>query len=416
MEASQVESLTLETAIAQISTLARPEGAEALPLARCPGRVLAETVVADEPVPAHASSAMDGFAFRHEDFRSGSSAAGRPGRRLPIQGRVAAGHPLDEDLWLGHAVRIFTGGMMPAGADTVAKQEDCVSDGFFVELPPGIDAGANCRGAGDDMTPGTRVLLPGVRLRPQDIGVAAAVGRDSLSVHRRLRVGLATTGDELRAPGEVLPPGCVRDSNRHTIGAALRSLGAEVTDYGILRDDRALIRTTLDKAAGENDLVLSTGGVSVGDEDHVRPAVQDIGSLAFWRLPIKPGRPVAVGDIAGTPFVGLPGNPVSVLIAFWLIGRPLLLHLAGATDLSVARFPARADFDHRHGPGRREFLRGRFRLDETGSARVAAYRSSSSGMLTSLTWSDGLVEIHEGTGDVHAGDLVSFIPYSELLS
>jgi molybdopterin molybdotransferase len=406
-----VEPITLEEAVAALSGYARAGGKETLALADCLGRVLAEDVVASDPVPAHASSAMDGFAFRHRDVWPG----GWSNNRLPVQGRVAAGHPLGEALRAGHAVRIFTGGMMPAGADTVAKQEDCVADASFVELPPGLPTAANCRPAGDDIGRGALVLAAGTRLRPQDIAVAASLGRDSLAVHRRLRVGLAATGDELRAPGGPLPPGCVRDSNRHAISALVRLLGAEVSDYGIVPDDRELIRATLVRAAADNDLVISTGGMSVGDEDHVRPVVQEAGNLAFWRLPVKPGGPVAVGDVMGTPFVGLPGNPVSVMIAFWLVGRPLLLHLSGATELGFARFPVIADFDHRHSRGRREFLRGRLHPGEAGDTRVSAYRSSSPGMLSSLTWSDGLVEILEEDGDVHAGGIVRFIPYSALM-
>ncbi len=402
------QSLTVEAAVAALAEFTRAEGTETLPLIECEGRVLAESVVAADPVPAHANSAMDGYAFRHADLHAS--------RRLPLQGRVAAGHPLGEELLPGRAVRIFTGGMVPAGADTVAMQEVCQADDDSVELPGDIEVGTNVRPVGDDIMAGTQVLEAGTRLRPQDIGLAASVGRADLEVHRRVRVAIASTGDELRSPGEELPPGFIRDSNRHTLGAALRGLGAEVTDYGVLRDDEELIRTTLAAAAAEHDLVFSTGGVSVGDEDHVKPAVESIGTLAFWRLPIKPGRPVAVGEIQGTPFVGLPGNPVSVMIAFWLIGRPLLLHLSGATARELSRFPAIADFDHARPAGRREFLRGRLRLDESGQARVTVYRASGSGMLSSLTWSDGLVEIHEDTGDVAAGDAVRFIPFSELLS
>lgn len=402
------QSLTVEAAVAALSAFPRAQGTETLQLIECEGRVLAESIVAAEPVPAHANSAMDGYAFRHADLQGA--------QRLPLQGRVAAGHPLGEELLAGHAVRIFTGGMVPDGADTVAMQEVCEADDHSVDLPRDIEVGTNVRPIGDDILAGTLVLEAGTRLRPQEIGLAASVGRASLEVHRRVRVAIATTGDELRSPGEDLPPGFIRDSNRHTLGAALRGLGAEVTDYGVLRDDEELIRTTLATAAAEHDLVFSTGGVSVGDEDHVKPAVEAIGTLAFWRLPIKPGRPVAVGEIEGTPFVGLPGNPVSVMIAFWLIGRPLLLHLAGAAPRELARFPATADFDYARPPGRREFLRGRLRLDDSGRARATVYKASGSGMLSSLTWSDGLVEVHEDTGDVAVGDAVRFIPFSELLS
>lgn len=410
-----IEPVTVEEAVAVLSRYARAGGTETLPLADCLSRILAADVTAPCAVPAYASSAMDGYAFRYRDLHPDGYPAGWSNNTLPVQGRVAAGHPLGEELRAGHAVRIFTGGMLPAGADTVAMQEHCTAGGPFVELPPGLPAGANCRAAGDDIAEGARVLAAGTRLRPQDIGVAASTGRDSLPVHRRVRVAVAATGDELRPPGEPLPPGCVRDSNRHTISALVRLLGAEVSDYGVIRDDRDLIVATLAAAAAANDLVITTGGVSAGDEDHVRPAVQEAGSLAFWQLPVKPGRPVAVGDVTGTPFVGLPGNPVSAMTAFWLIGRPLLLHLSGATELGFARFPVTADFAHRHRPGRREFLRGRLITGEARRPRVSAYRSASSGMLSSLTWSDGLVEILEDDGDVRPGDIVRFTPYSLLM-
>jgi molybdopterin molybdotransferase len=283
-----------------------------------------------------------------------------------------------------------------------------------VILPPDLVPGANRRHAGEDIAAGTTVLAAGSRLRPQDIGMAAAVGRASLRVRRRLRIGLLVTGDELRRPGAPLPPGCIYDSNRHTVGAALRSLGAEVSDYGIVPDNRAAIRDALSVAAASNDLVVSTGGMSEGEEDHVRAAVQEIGSLDFWKLPIKPGSPVAIGDAADAAFLGLPGNPVAAMITFWLLGRPLVLHLMGAADLAPARFPVIALFDHQHRPGRREFLRARLRAQAGGRLGAETFGSTGSGMLSSLTWSDGLIELSEDTGDVAAGDIVSYLPYHGL--
>jgi molybdopterin molybdotransferase len=350
---------------------------------------------------------MDGYAFRHADYSDVIP--------MPIQGRVAAGHPLGTPLLPGHVVRIFTGGMMPEGADTVAMQEDCLDHGGSIVLPGEMDRGENARPAGEDIACGITVLQTGIRLRPQDLGVAASVNRPTLSVHRRVRVGLVATGDELRPPGEPLPPGCIRDSNRHTVSAALRSLGAVVSDYGITPDDRGRIREVITRAAGENDLVVSTGGVSVGEEDHVRTAVEQAGRLDFWRLRLKPGGAVAVGEAAGTPFVGLPGNPVASLIAFWVVGRPFALHLMGARELGFDRFPVVADFDHARRPGRREFLRGRITPGADGSLSACVYHSTGSGMLSSLTWSDGLVEIPEDSGAVRRGDMVRFVPYSVLL-
>jgi molybdopterin molybdotransferase len=407
MSAHSETALTIDEAVARIAKRPRPADVETLSLADALGRFLAQDVVAQEAVPAHASAAMDGYAFRHADHSDVIP--------MPIQGRVAAGHPLAEPLLPGHVVRIFTGGMMPAGADTVAMQEDCLDHGGWIQLPGEMDRGENVRPAGEDIACGTTVLATGARLRPQDLGVAASVNRATLSVHRRVRVGLVATGDELRPPGEPLPPGCIRDTNRHTVSAALRCLGAVVQDYGITPDDRARICDVITHAAGENDLVISTGGVSVGEEDHVALAVEQIGRLDFWRLRLKPGGAVAVGEAAGTPFVGLPGNPVASMIAFWVVGRPLLLHLMGAVELGFDRFPVVAEFDHPRRPGRREFLRARTTPRPDACLAVSVFRSTGSGMLSSLTWSDGLVDIAEDCGPVRRGDVVQFVPYSALL-
>ncbi len=399
-------SLTIPEALGRISARSPVRGLEHVEVAETLGRVLAEDVVAALPVPAHDSSAMDGYAFCHSDLT--------PERRMPLQGRVAAGHPLGVRLLPGFAVRIFTGGVMPAGADTVALQEDCDAGESFVVLPEALVRGANRRPAGEDMVAGSVVLTPGTRLRPQDLGVAAAVGRTALMVRRRVRVGVIATGDELRPPGQALPPGCIHDSNRHTVTAALRALGAEVTDYGIVTDKRELIRDAIASAARTTDLIISTGGVSVGDEDHVRAAVEEIGSLEFWRLPLKPGRPIAMGEVAGVPFVGLPGNPAAAMVSFWLMARPLVLRLQGAADLDVPRFPVVAAFRHRRSPGRREFLRCRLRLEADGTVRAEAYPKAGSGMVRSLAWADGLVEVLENDGDVEVGDVVRYVPYSAL--
>ena len=407
--------LDVDEAVALLRVIPPAVGVEQVAVADALGRVLAEEVVAPRPVPAHDSSAMDGYAVRFADLADSS--------RLPLQGRVAAGHPLGEPLLPGHAVRIFTGAVMPDGADTVALQEECEQEecegddgpqGRYVVLPEHLVEGANRRPAGEDMAAGSVVLDPGTRLRPQHIGVATAVGRTELTVRRRLRAGVIATGDELRPPGEPLPPGCIHDTNRHTVTAALRALGAEVSDYGILADSRAAIRAAIATAAAENDVVLSTGGVSVGEEDHVRAAVEEIGRLEFWRLPIKPGRPVAVGEVAGVPFVGLPGNPVAAMVSFWLVGRPLVLRLAGAADVAVPRFRVEAGFAHRRAPGRREFLRCRVEPGPGGTARALLYPRAGSGMVRSLAWADGLVELLETDGDVAEGDLVRYIPYATL--
>lgn len=406
VDRSAVRSLGIDDALARLRRHVPVQDVEQVPLLEALRRVLAEDVLAPCPVPAHDSSAMDGYALRFDDLDGN--------RVLPVRGRVAAGHPMDGPLEPGTAARIFTGGAMPAGADTVAMQEHCTFLDGYVTVPPGLQAGENRRLAGEDVALGSTALARGVRLRPQDIGMATSVGREAVTVRRRVRVGVIATGDELRAPGEPLPPGCIYDSNRPTVAAALAALGAHVTTYPSVVDTPAAITSALIGAAAENDLVISTGGVSSGEEDHVKAVVEEVGSLDFWKLPLKPGRPIAVGEVAGTPFVGLPGNPVSAMITFWLIGRPLVLHLMGVSDTDPMRFGVVAAFHHRRRPGRRELLRAQLRPAADGTLCAKTHHSSSSAMLSSLTWSDGLVEIPEETGDVCVGDVVRFIPYQSL--
>jgi molybdopterin molybdotransferase len=395
--------MSIEDAVARIERHLPIRDVQQVKLSEAIHRVLAQDVSAPFAVPSYDNSALDGYAFRFSDLPADG--------RMSVSGRIAAGHPLRGILQHGTAVRIFTGGAIPDGADTVAMQEDCLEKDGVVVLPRDIKLGANKRFAGEDVEQNTTILVRGVRLRPQDIGIAAALGQATLMVYRRLKVGVLATGDELRAPGEVLPTGCIYDTNRHTIAAALRDLGAEVTDYGLIPDQMSIIRDALTIAAGDNDLVISSGGVSVGEEDHVRPAVQEIGSLDFWKLALKPGKPAAMGEVAGVPFVGLPGNPVSAMVTFWLIARPLVLRLMGTTDITVRRFPVISTFRHRHNRGRREFLRVRVNADANGLMQAETHPSTSSGVLSSLVWSDGLLEIHEEVGDVNVGDILSYLPY-----
>ncbi len=404
--------MTIDQALARLEArLAPAVGTETVPLRQGLFRILAEDVVAGLDVPPHDNSAVDGWAFRHADLAE-------PGK-LPVVGRVAAGHPFAGVLPSGGAVRIFTGAPMPAGADTVAMQEDCKEDGDAVVLPTRLKRGDNARRAGEDVTSGSVVLRAGTRLRPQELGLAAAIGRAELPVYRPLRVAVFSTGDEIREPGAALPPGCIYDSNRFTAGALLRGLGAEVTDLGILPDRLEVIRDALAEAAATHDLILTSGGVSVGDEDHIKPAVLALGSLDFWRLAIKPGRPVAIGEIGGgegtgTPFVGLPGNPVAVMITFMLIARPMVLRLMGATDTGLKRFAVEAGFACKHKQGRREYLRAKL-VHADGRLVAAKFPSDGSGVLTSMVWSDGLVDIPEDRGDIAPGEMVEFVTYAEMM-
>ena len=381
-------------------------GIETVALAEGLGRILAEDLVSPINVPPHDNSAVDGFAFRFAD-RTGDGV-------LPVVGRVAAGHPLAGPLPLGGAVRIFTGAPLPEGADTVAMQEDCRATEDSVTLPAKLKAGDNARAAGEDVTKGAVVLTAGARLRPQELGIAAAIGRAEIEVYRPIRVAVFSTGDEVREPGRPLDPGCIYDTNRFTAAGLLRGLGAEVTDLGILPDRLDVITAALGKAAGDHDLILTSGGVSIGDEDHVKAAVTAAGSLDFWRLAIKPGRPVALGEVAGTPFVGLPGNPVAVMITFMLIARPMVLRLMGAADIALKPIPVEAGFAFKHKPGRREYLRVRL-AHMDGRLVAAKFPSDGSGVLTSMVWSDGLADIAEDQGDIAPGDRVDFLSYAEMM-
>lgn len=399
--------MSVEQALALLAGRVAPLGrVEEVALDDCLGRILAEDVVSALAVPPHDNSAMDGYAF---------AAAGLPADgRLRRVGRSAAGHPFAGTVAAGECIRILTGAVVPGSVDTVAMQEDCVVDGDMVTVPTTLKAGANCRPAGEDVAQGATVLGAGRRLRPQDIGLAAAVGRTRLRVHAPLRAAVFSTGDEINMPGTPLPPGGIYDSNRYTAGALLRSLGARVTDLGILADDRAAIAAALEGAAADHDVILTSGGVSVGDEDHVKAAVQSLGALHFWRLAIKPGKPVALGDVRGKTFIGLPGNPVAVMVVFLLLARPLLLRLMGAADTRPATLPVRADFAFRHKTGRREWLRARLERRD-GVLWAAKYPSESSGVLSSMTWADGLVAVPEDMGDVAPGDVLDYLPFSEVM-
>ena len=401
--------MTVAEALALLDgRLAPAAGVETAPLSECLFRILAEDVVSPLNVPPHDNAAMDGWAYRGTDLPEN----GPP--RLPVAGRVAAGHPLGGPLPHGAAVRIFTGAPIPHGADTVAMQEHCSPGDGWVELPASLPRRSHIRPAGEDVAAGATVLTAATRLRPQELGLAAAVGRTALQVRRPLRAAVFSTGDEIRDPGQALPPGCIHDSNRFTTAGLLRAMGAEVTDLGILPDRVSAIGDAMAEAAGSHDLLVTSGGVSEGEEDHVKAAVEAHGSLHFWRLAIKPGKPVALGEVAGTPFIGLPGNPVAVMVTFMLLARPVVLRLMGSADTGLARFPVQADFAFRHKPGRREYPRARVKLVD-GRLVAEKYPTDGSGVLSSMVWADGLVEIPEDRGDIAAGETVDFLPFAEML-
>jgi len=377
------------------------------------GRILAEDIVAPENVPPHDNSAVDGFAVYFDDLAEAGETT------LPIAGRAAAGHPFPRHQERGAAVRIFTGAPMPTGdgeggPDTVLMQEDCRADDSSVTIPSGIKRGANRRLAGEDVRAGSVILRAGQRLRPQEIGLAAGVGRSHLVVRAALRAAVFSTGDEVREPGGARDAGSIYDSNRFTLGALLRGLGVTVSDLGILPDDRATIAAALREAASRHDVILTSGGVSTGGEDHVRDAVEDAGSLHFWRLAIKPGRPVALGQVGRVPFIGLPGNPVAAMVTFLRVARPLIQRLAGAEAAPPPLFQVRAGFDYKKKLNRREYVRVRLETDASPGHIARKFKRDGAGILSSMVFADGLVELPEAVTGVKEGELVDYLPFSEV--
>ncbi|MFC7541393.1 gephyrin-like molybdotransferase Glp [Siccirubricoccus deserti] len=345
--------LSVEAAAALIADRVPPlVGEEAVPLRQALGRVLARPLIAPLPLPPFFNSAVDGYAFRHADLGATGATA------LRLEGRVAAGQAAAA-LGPGAAVRIFTGAPMPPGADTVVMQEDARLEAEAILVPPGLKPGANARPAGEDVPQGAAALPAGRRLRAPEIGLAAALGVSALPVAPLVRVGVFSTGDELASPGTPLGPAQTHDSNRFTLLALLAGLPVEAIDLGILPDDPVATAAALRAAAASHDLLLTSGGVSTGEEDHVRTAIEQGGRLVFWRLAVKPGRPAAMGVVDGTPVVGLPGNPVAAVVTFLHLARPLVLRLGGAVPEPLPRFAARAGFGYRKKAGRREYVRVR---------------------------------------------------------
>jgi molybdopterin molybdotransferase len=383
--------------------------AERVSLKDAAGRILAEKLVATRDVPPADNVAVDGYAVRFADLVPGGETV------LPIAGRAAAGHPLRDAAPAQSAIRVFTGALLPQGTDTVLMQEDCKVANGQVTIPAGIKRGANCREAGEDIKAGTLVLAAGRRLRAQEIGLAASLGLSSLLVYRPLRVALFSTGDELREPGDGLALGAIYDANRYTLQALLQGLGAQISDLGILADKPETMRAALADAAKNHDLVLTSGGMSTGEEDHVKAAVEALGKLHFWRLAIKPGRPVAMGQIGRVPFVGLPGNPVAVMVTFFLLARPLMLLLAGANDPGPKLYRVRAGFDYKKRPNRTEYVRARLVRDNEGGWIAEKFARDGAGILTSMVESDGLAEIAEGVTKIEPGMAVDFLPFSEVI-
>ena len=403
--------LTLDEAVARVLgrvPMPAVEASEEVSTFAGLGRVLSADVVSLLDVPPADNSAMDGYALRAADVVSA-------GTVLPVSQRIAAGH-VGTPLAPASAARIFTGAQVPAGADSVVMQEQCtvVEGGVRVDAVP--RSGQSIRRRGEDVQRGSVVLEAGLRLTPQALGQAASVGAGSLRVGRKPRVALFSTGDELAMPGEVLKPGAIYNSNRYTLRGLIEALGGICDDLGIIPDRLDATRAALRQAAAGNDLIISCGGVSVGEEDHLKPAVEAEGRLDLWQVAIKPGKPLAFGEVhrgdgSSAWFIGLPGNPVSSLVTFLFAARPLLLKLQGATQLQPRPLTMRADFSWPRADARREFLRVR-RNDAGG---LDLYANQGSGVLTSTVWADGLVD-NPGGITIAPGDSVRYLSFAELLA
>lgn len=400
--------LSFDEALEKLLAGCRPvTETKAMPTIAAAGRVLAEAQHSTLSVPPLDNSAMDGYAVRAADVTA-------PGTSLPVSQRIPAG-TVGAMLQPGTAARIFTGAPIPAGADAVVMQERCEHAGENVVINHVPKVGEHIRRAGEDVAPGAQILAAGARLRPQDTAFAASVGLATLPVLRRVRVAVFFTGDELRMPGEPLPPGAIYNSNRFALVALLERLGCEVRDLGLVPDQLEATRTALRAAAADNDLIITSGGVSVGEEDHIKPAVEAEGRLDMWKIGIKPGKPLAFGAVrvAGKEcaFIGLPGNPVSAFVTFLTLVRPFVLRLSGVDKVRPKSYLLRADYDWPRPDARREFLRAL--TNDAGG--VELYPSQGSGVLSSCVLADGFVDNSPGQA-VKRGDLVRFIPFSELLN
>ena len=408
--------LSLDDALQRLLASASPVlPTEQVPVGDADGRVLAQDVVSALHVPPQDNSAMDGYALRCGDVP-------QLGTTLPMSQRIAAGTN-GQPLQPGTVARIFTGAPVPPGADAVVMQEDCTAlppsdttpDTPTVQVNTQPAPGQNIRRAGEDVALGDVVLSRGRRLGPAELGLAASIGMAELAVARRPRVALFSTGDELVMPGAVAPqdmaPGAIYNSNRYFLAALLRRMGCVVTDLGIVPDQLDATIDALRSAAQSHDAILTSGGVSVGEEDHIKPAVQTLGTLDLWQIAIKPGKPFAYGRIADAHFLGLPGNPVSSYVTFLVLVRPFLLHLQGMRDFAMKTVAARADFTWARADKRREFLRVR----RTADGGLELFPNQGSGVLTSAIWGDGLVDNPPGR-TVAPGDTVQFVSFAELLA
>ncbi|MEX0387094.1 molybdopterin molybdotransferase MoeA [Spiribacter onubensis] len=400
----ETTSLTVADALDHLRrTLTPVVGHRRVAIREALGHVLARDIVADQPVPAHDNSAMDGYAVRGDDAGADS---------LRCVGKAFAGQPFTGEVAAGECVRIMTGGVIPAGATAVVMQEQTDADGDTVMLRRWPGEGENIRRAGDDLQAGDTILPAGRRITPADLGVMASLGRAEVDVFRPLRVAFFSTGDELRGVGEALGAGDIYDSNRYSLYGMLTRLQVERLDLGVVPDNRAAVREALASAAAEADVVVTSGGVSVGEADYVGQVLQERGEAHFWSLAMKPGRPLTFGRYADAWFFGLPGNPVSVMATFTQVVTPALRQLAGETSRPRARFrlPCRSDLGKK--PGRQDFQRGRIVVGEDGVLAVESVGRQGSGMLRSMSAADCFIVLPADSGDVTAGEWVTVEPFA----
>ncbi len=428
------ESLPVAQAQEFIARLVpRVEATEMLALRSALGRVLARDIVSAINVPAHDNSAMDGYALRGSDLRADGDTV------LQAVGTGFAGQQFDGSVQPGQCVRIMTGAVMPAGLDTVVPQEFVRVDGASIAVPPKVvRTGDNRRLAGEDLAAGEAALAAGRILSPADLGLLASLGQAEVPVRRRLRVAFFSTGDELRSIGEPLEAGCVYDSNRYTLWGMLSRLGVELLDFGVVRDEPAALEAAFRAAAGAADAVITSGGVSVGEADHTKQVMAKVGDVLFWRIAMRPGRPMAIGRVSADPTLplasgervgvrgepgnghhailfGLPGNPVAVMVTFYAFVRGALLAMSGATPKPLPMLRAASTSALRKKPGRTEFQRGIVTRSSTGHWQVEITGAQGSGILRSMSQANGLVVLHHEQGDVAAGELVDVLPFDGLI-
>ena len=382
---------------------------EKIELDQALGRILSKDIISKRSVPPFDNSAVDGYAFKHSDLNKNKET------NLKIVARITAGQNFNKRIKIGEIARIFTGAEVPKGTDTVIMQEDCNVNNDEVILKAGIFKGANIRKKGEDIKYGKKILFKGSKLRAQDIALIASIGINEIDVFEKLTVGIFTTGNELFEPGKKISMDGIYDSNRYCLKNLLETINCSVKDYGIKKDNEKLIKKSLKKISKDCDLIITTGGMSVGEEDYVRKVVEKNGSLNFWNIAIKPGRPVALGTIFKKPFIGLPGNPVSVMITFLKIALPAINNLSGFLPPKEKNFIVLTNFNFKKKSGRKEFLRVKISKSSNNQTKIMNYPNTGSGVFTSMVETDGLIELPEKLTYLKKGTKIKFVPYTEIL-